>query len=108
MPKGYDQECPIARALDIVGERWSLLVLRDLLRKGPLRFQDLERGLPSIAPNTLSSRLKALESEGVIGAALREAPAAVRVLPHRQGQGARPGAQGALRLGRAVWVSRDP
>jgi DNA-binding HxlR family transcriptional regulator len=72
MAKGYDQECPIARALDVVGERWSLLVLRDLLRKGPLRFQDLERGLPGIAPNTLSARLKALESDGVIAVRLYE------------------------------------
>ena len=70
MAKGYAQHCPIARALDVVGERWSLLILRDLLRKGPLRFQNFEQGLPGIAPNTLSARLKALESEGVVAARL--------------------------------------
>ena len=48
----------------VIGEKWSLLVLRDLFRKGPLRFQELENGLPGVAPNTLSARLKALESLG--------------------------------------------
>lgn len=70
MATGYGQRCPVARALDIVGERWSLLILRDLLRKGPLRFQELERGLPGLAPNTLSARLKALEAQGVIATRL--------------------------------------
>jgi DNA-binding HxlR family transcriptional regulator len=60
----------VARALDVVGERWSLLILRDLRRQGPLRFQQIERGLPGVAPNTLSARLKALEAEGVIGSRL--------------------------------------
>jgi DNA-binding HxlR family transcriptional regulator len=45
MATGYGQECPIGRALGVIGEKWSLLVLRDLLRKGPLRFQELEAGL---------------------------------------------------------------
>ena len=61
----------MARTLDVIGEKWSLLVLRDLFRKGALRFQELERGLPGVAPNTLSARLKTLEKSGVIaGAAL--------------------------------------
>jgi DNA-binding HxlR family transcriptional regulator len=74
MAAGYGQEdCPVARALDAIGEKWSLLVVRDLLRKGPLRFQELERGLPGVAPNTLSARLKSLEAQGVIGTRLYEA-----------------------------------
>jgi DNA-binding HxlR family transcriptional regulator len=72
MTKGYGQRCPVARALDVIGERWSLLILRDLLRKGPQRFQDFEQGLPGLAPNTLSARLKALETQGVIAARLYE------------------------------------
>jgi DNA-binding HxlR family transcriptional regulator len=63
---------PVARALDVIGEKWTLLVLRDLFRKGPLRFQELEQGLAGVAPNTLSARLKALESEGVIATRLYE------------------------------------
>jgi DNA-binding HxlR family transcriptional regulator len=72
MATGYGHECPIARALGVIGEKWSLLVLRDLLRKGPLRFQELEAGLEGVAPNTLSARLKTLESKGVIAARLYE------------------------------------
>ena len=73
MANGYGQEdCPVARALDVIGEKWSLLILRDLFRKGPLRFQALEAGLPGVAPNTLSARLKTLESQGVIATRLYE------------------------------------
>ncbi|QBR70181.1 transcriptional regulator [Beijerinckiaceae bacterium] len=72
MPSGYEQNCPIAQALDVVGEKWSLLVLRDLFRNGALRFQDLEAGLLGIAPNTLSARLKTLEKHGLIASRLYE------------------------------------
>jgi DNA-binding HxlR family transcriptional regulator len=72
MASGYGQRCPVARALDVIGEKWSLLILRDLTRKGPLRFQGLEAGLPGVAPNTLSARLKALEAQGVIATRLYE------------------------------------
>jgi DNA-binding HxlR family transcriptional regulator len=72
MATSYGQTCPVARALDVIGERWSLLILRDLFRKGPLRFQELEHGLPGVAPNTLSARLKALEAQGVIATRLYE------------------------------------
>jgi DNA-binding HxlR family transcriptional regulator len=73
MASGYGiEDCPVARALDVIGEKWSLLILRDLFRKGPLRFQALEEGLPGVAPNTLSARLKALEARGVITTRLYE------------------------------------
>jgi DNA-binding HxlR family transcriptional regulator len=73
MTTGYGQkECPIARALDVIGEKWSLLILRDLLRKGPLRFQEIEAGLPGVAPNTVSARLKTLETQGVVATRLYE------------------------------------
>ena len=73
MANGYGQkDCPVARALDVIGEKWALLVLRDLFRKGALRFQELEPGLAGVAPNTLSARLKTLESEGVIATRLYE------------------------------------
>lgn len=67
MTIGYGLNCPIACALDVIGERWSLLILRDLLKKGPQRFADLQSSLAGIAPNTLSARLKALEAQGVVG-----------------------------------------
>ncbi len=66
MPKSYGLICPVARALDVVGERWTLLILRDLLTAGPRRFQDLLESLNGIAPTTLSARLKSLEDDGVV------------------------------------------
>jgi DNA-binding HxlR family transcriptional regulator len=72
MPTAYGQDCPVARALDVVGERWSLLILRDLFKYGPRRFQQFEQELPGAAPNTLSTRLKKLESQSVIATRLYE------------------------------------
>ena len=64
--KTYAQNCAIAKALDVVGDRWALLVVRELVIRGGLRFTDLRRGLPGIAPNLLSERLKQLERLGVV------------------------------------------
>jgi DNA-binding HxlR family transcriptional regulator len=72
MTNGYGQTCPVARALDVIGEKWSLLILRDLFRQGPLRFQELEQRLSGVAPNTLSARLKRLEALGVVATRLYE------------------------------------
>jgi DNA-binding HxlR family transcriptional regulator len=66
MPTPYDMHCPVARTLDIIGERWTILILRDLLLGGSCRFQDFERSLAGISPNTLSARLKRLEEHGVV------------------------------------------
>ena len=65
MPRRYGQPCPVAKSLELVGERWTLLVVRDLLG-GPRRFQDLERSLSGIAPNMLSERLKLMEAHGLV------------------------------------------
>src|SRR5437764_12961684 len=62
----YDMRCPIARTLDIVGERWTILILRDLVVSGPRKFQDFERSLAEISPNTLSTRLKRLEEARIV------------------------------------------
>jgi DNA-binding HxlR family transcriptional regulator/putative sterol carrier protein len=61
----YGSYCGIAYALELVGERWALLVIRDLIL-GPKRFTDLRRGLPRIPSNVLSARVKELESAGII------------------------------------------
>src|SRR5271167_4780791 len=66
MPSRYPQYCPVARSLDIIGERWTLLVLRDLFLHGPRKFHDFERSFGAISPNTLSARLKRLEDAGLI------------------------------------------
>jgi DNA-binding HxlR family transcriptional regulator len=72
MPTEARPDCPIARALDVVGEKWSLLILRDLFRRGPQRFQQLESSVEGIAANTLSTRLKALEARELVASRLYE------------------------------------
>ena len=74
MAREYGQYCGLAHALDVVGGRWSLLIVRDLLT-GPKRFKDLEAGLAGIPTNVLSARLKELESSGVIRRQLLPGPA---------------------------------
>ena len=69
--RSYAQVCGVATALDVIGDRWSILIVRDLML-GPLRFGDLAAGLPSIGTNTLTARLKLLETTGVV--ARRAAP----------------------------------
>jgi DNA-binding HxlR family transcriptional regulator len=63
--RSYGQYCGVAYALELVGERWALLVVRDLIL-GPKRFTDLRRGLPRIPSNVLSARLKELEQAGIV------------------------------------------
>jgi DNA-binding HxlR family transcriptional regulator len=65
MAKNYEQYCPVAHALELVGERWSLLIVRELL-KGSKRYTDLADALPRIGTNVLAARLKDLEACGVI------------------------------------------
>src|SRR5947199_9664064 len=67
MARSYLQKrCPVARTLDLIGERWTILILRDLLRHGPRRFQDFQESLGGVAPNTLSARLKDMDARGLI------------------------------------------
>jgi DNA-binding HxlR family transcriptional regulator len=66
MPKPYGQACPVAKALELVGDRWTLLLVRDLLREGPRRFADFHASLPGIPPNVLSQRLKLMEEHGLV------------------------------------------
>jgi len=63
--KHYGQACAIARALDVIGDRWSLLLVRELVL-GPRRYRDLATGLPGIPSNVLAARLKDLQADGVI------------------------------------------
>jgi DNA-binding HxlR family transcriptional regulator len=61
----YRQHCPVARSLDVIGERWTLLIVRDLL-VGPKRYKDLLAGLPGIGTNLLATRLHELEEQGIV------------------------------------------
>jgi DNA-binding HxlR family transcriptional regulator len=64
--RSYGQYCSIAKALDVVGDRWTLLIIRELLIRGACRYTDLRNGLPGIATNLLSDRIRELESAGLV------------------------------------------
>src|SRR5213080_315949 len=74
----FDQYCPVAHALSLVGDRWSLLIVRELLH-GPKRYTDLTNGLPGIGTNILAARLRDLEESGVVQKRTLPPPAASTV-----------------------------
>lgn len=76
--RSYNLYCPLTHALDLVGERWSLLIIRNLFT-GPKRFSDLLRGLPGIGTSVLTTRLKTLEESGIIQSRFLPPPAASSV-----------------------------
>src|SRR5437867_7341077 len=64
--RSYGQYCGLAKALDVIGDRWSLLIVRELLLRGACRYTDLRDGLPGIATNLLADRLRDLEAKGIV------------------------------------------
>jgi DNA-binding HxlR family transcriptional regulator len=70
--RSYDEYCAIAKSLDLVGDRWTLLIVRELVLRGACRYTDLRNGLPGIASNLLAERLRDLEKAGIV--AREEAP----------------------------------
>ena len=99
----YGDGCAIARGLDLVGERWALLVVRDLLL-GPKRYTDLRRGLPNASPNVLSQRLAELERAGIVRRRKLPPPAGSRV--YELTEWGRELEQTVMSLGR--WAARSP
>jgi DNA-binding HxlR family transcriptional regulator len=99
----YGDRCGIARALDVVGERWALLVVRELLL-GPKRFTDLRSGLPNIGPDVLAQRLRELEGNGIVVRRKLPPPAPAQVYElTERGQELEP-----VVLGLGRWGSRAP
>jgi DNA-binding HxlR family transcriptional regulator len=76
--KRYDQYCPVCHALELVGERWALLIVRELL-KGPKRYTDLLDGMPGVGTNILAARLRELETGGIVAKRKLPPPAASTV-----------------------------
>ena len=102
MRKRYDQYCPVAHALGLVGERWALLVVLELMH-GPKRYTDLADQLPGIGTNILASRLRDLETHGIVTKRTLPPPAASRVYELTEyGRGLRP----AIRE-LALWGARS-
>src|SRR5215212_2551105 len=99
----YGDRCGVARALDVIGERWALLVVRELVL-GPKRFSDLRAGLRGVAPDVLSQRLRELEAAGVLRRTTLPPPGGARVYELTAwGQQLEP-----LVVGLGRWGSRAP
>lgn len=76
--RSYDQYCPLSRALDVVGERWTALIVRELLA-GPRRYTDLHADLPGVSTDVLAARLKEMETDGLVTRRRLPPPAAAAV-----------------------------
>src|SRR5216683_1612651 len=101
--RSYDDPCGIARALDGVGDRWAILVIRELIF-GPKRFLQLRSGLRSVSPNVLSQRLRDLEDAGIVRRGVLDPPASVAIYElTERGRALEPI---LLELGR--WGSQEP
>src|SRR2546425_5645531 len=77
--RSYGQFCGLAKSLDVIGDRWTLLIVRELLIRGPSRYTDLRIGLPGIPTNLLADRLRDLEEAGLLRRDMSPAPAAAAV-----------------------------
>src|SRR5206468_5268722 len=77
--RSYGQFCGLAKSLDVIGDRWTLLIVRELLIRGPSRYTDLQRGLPGIPTNLLADRLRDLEDAEILRKDVSRRPGAVPV-----------------------------
>src|SRR5581483_4449320 len=99
----HDDGCGIAHASDLLGQRWALIVVRELLL-GPKRFTDLRRGIPDVSPNVLGQRLRELESSGIVRR--RKLPPPVATQVYELTEWGRELEPAVLALGR--WASHSP
>jgi DNA-binding HxlR family transcriptional regulator len=107
--RSYDEYCAIAKSLDLVGDRWTLLVVRELALRGPSRYTDLRNGLPGVATNLLADRLRDLEAAGLV--VREEAPPPVATTLFRltpRGEGLRPVLDELMRWGLPLMVEQRP
>jgi DNA-binding HxlR family transcriptional regulator len=107
--RSYHEYCAIAKSLDVIGDRWTLLVVRELAMRGKCRYTDLRNGLPGIATNLLADRLRELERAGVV--AREEAPppiASTLFSLTERGEQLRPVLDGLMRWGVPLMTERKP
>jgi DNA-binding HxlR family transcriptional regulator len=106
--RSYGQYCAVAKALDVIGDRWNLLIVRELLLRGGCRYVDLLYGLPGIATNLLADRLRDLEAAGVVYR--EDAPPPIATTLFRlteRGEELRPVLVELARWGAPMMVGRD-
>lgn len=107
--RSYREYCAVAKSLDVIGNRWTLLIVRELLVRGPSRYTDLRDGLPGIATNLLAQRLRELEEEGVV--AREEAPPPIATTLFRltpRGEQLRPVIEDLLLWGAPLMAVQEP
>ncbi len=107
--RSYGEYCAVAKSLDVIGNRWTLLIVRELLLRGPSRYTDLRDGLPGIATNLLADRLRELEEEGLV--AREEAPPPVATTLFRltpRGEELRPVIEDLVLWGAPLMAEQDP
>jgi DNA-binding HxlR family transcriptional regulator len=107
--RSYSQYCALAKSLDVVGDRWTLLILRELALRGACRYTDVRNGLPGIASNLLAERLRELERAGVV--ARENAPPPIAATLFRltaRGQQLRPVLDGLTRWGVPLMTEENP
>jgi DNA-binding HxlR family transcriptional regulator len=107
--RSYDEYCAIAKSLDVVGDRWTLLIVRELALRGACRYTDLRNGLPGIASNLLAERLRDLQHAGVISREDAPPPVAAtlfRLTP--RGEELRPVLEDLIRWGIPLMTEQRP
>src|ERR1700719_1261076 len=107
--RSYAEYCSVAKSLDVVGDRWTLLIVRELAFRGACRYTDLRNGLPGIATNLLAERLRELERAG--GVAREEAPPPVATTLFRltpRGEQLRPVLDDLVRWGIPLMAEQKP
>src|SRR4030088_2101870 len=107
--RSYDEYCSIAKSLDVIGDRWTLLIVRELALRGGCRYTDLRNGLPGIASNLLAERLRELEHAGVI--AREDAPPPIATTLFRltpRGEQLRPVLEDLTRWGLPLMTEQKP
>src|SRR3954451_18987050 len=107
--RSYSEYCAIAKSLDVIGDRWTLLIMRELTLRGACRYTDLRNGLPGIASNLLAERLRELEHAGVI--AREDAPPPVATALFQltpRGEQLRPVLEGLIRWGIPLMAEQNP
>src|SRR6202030_2026811 len=107
--RSYNEYCAIAKSLDVVGDRWTLLIVRELAVRGACRYTDLRNGLPGIASNLLAERLRELERAGVV--AREDAPPPIATTLFRltpRGEQLRPVLEDLIRWGLPLMSEQNP
>jgi DNA-binding HxlR family transcriptional regulator len=107
--RSYDEYCAVAKSLDVVGDRWTLLIVRELALRGAGRYTDLRNGLPGIASNLLAERLRELEHAGVIER--EDAPPPIATTLYRltpRGEQLQPVLDGLFRWGLPLMTEQKP